>query len=343
VIGRRFRLAHVLFGGGKIIEVATFRKDLDHQYEERGGEDGEPVRLVPTRREGVEDADLLIRNDNVFGEPHEDAIRRDFTINGLFYDLERQEVIDYVGGMVDLDRKVLKTIGDPDVRFREDPVRILRAIKFAARLDFGFDPDLYDAIVETRAELVRSARPRILEEILRFLRSGAAERSFFLTHDTGVLAMILPELAGLLDDRPDLAELTYKRLLEVDRIHGEEGPLPDEVLLTTLLLGVMQDLFEDDNPGGPVIEEMLSELSVRLALPRRLKDRVRVLFGCQHRLALGRLGSLPRRDFFEDAVTVCRLDFLARGRELPEWLSQPRSEVKSAPRPRRRRRRRRRH
>ena len=118
VIGRRFRLAHVLFSGGKIIEVATFRKDPDQRYEERGGDDDTPVRLVPIRRDSADEADLLIRNDNVFGHPHEDAIRRDFTINGLFYDLERQEVIDYVGGMDDLDQRVLRTIGDPDVRFR---------------------------------------------------------------------------------------------------------------------------------------------------------------------------------------------------------------------------------
>ncbi|MBW2225574.1 MAG: hypothetical protein JRF54_15560, partial [Deltaproteobacteria bacterium] len=127
VIGRRFRLAHVLFSGGKIIEVATYRRDPSQHFEVIKPKIAkkiplcagpEPVRLIPSRRaitEG-EDTDLLITNDNVFGEPHEDSIRRDFTINGLFYDLERGEVIDFVGGVADLEEHLLRTIGDPNVR-----------------------------------------------------------------------------------------------------------------------------------------------------------------------------------------------------------------------------------
>ena len=113
IIGRRFRLAHVFFGK-KIIETATFRAN-------------------PREDEGDDDGDLLIRRDNVFGTETEDARRRDFTINGLFYDFEREDVIDHVGGLPDLEARLVRTIGDPDVRFREDPVRMLRAIKFAAR------------------------------------------------------------------------------------------------------------------------------------------------------------------------------------------------------------------
>src|SRR4051794_8159775 len=123
IIGRRFRLVHVLFGGGKVIEVATFRRTptLDVDPLEANGS-------------AVADVDLLIRSDNAFGEAHEDAVRRDFTINALFYDLERGQILDWVGGMRDIERRVVRTIGDPETRFREDPVRILRAIKFAARL-----------------------------------------------------------------------------------------------------------------------------------------------------------------------------------------------------------------
>ena len=116
IIGRRFRLAHVFFGD-KIIETATFRANPREEEEDAGN-------------------DLLIRRDNVFGEEDEDARRRDFTINGLFYDVEKEEVIDHVDGLVDLDARLVRTIGDPDVRFQEDPIRMLRAIKFAARLDF---------------------------------------------------------------------------------------------------------------------------------------------------------------------------------------------------------------
>jgi poly(A) polymerase len=164
IIGRRFRLAHILFAGGKIIEVATFRRDpRDSRDEAEEVEDVDPEGRVQNLRPHGDDADLLIRQDNTFGDPHEDAIRRDFTINGLFYDLERDEVIDYVGGVTDLRAGVVRTIGAPDVRFREDPIRILRAIKFSARLDLGIAPEVYDAMVDLRDELSRSAAPRVFE------------------------------------------------------------------------------------------------------------------------------------------------------------------------------------
>ena len=178
IIGRRFRLAHVFFGS-KNIEVATFRAN-------------------PAREDG-DDSELLIRRDNVFGTETEDARRRDFTINGLFYDVEREEVIDHVGGLADLDAKLVRTIGDPDVRFQEDPVRMLRALKFAARLDFGFEPATWKALLRWRGEISKCAPPRLLEEMHRLLRGGAARRSFELMVETGVLAVLSPYLAGLLE------------------------------------------------------------------------------------------------------------------------------------------------
>jgi tRNA nucleotidyltransferase/poly(A) polymerase len=176
IIGRRFRLAHVFFGS-KIIETSTFR--ANPRDEEAG--------------------DLLIRRDNVFGTETEDARRRDFTINGLFYDVEREEVIDHVGGLADLDAKLMRTIGEPEVRFQEDPVRMLRAVKFAARLDFGFEPTTYKALLRWRGEISKCAPPRLLEEIHRLMRGGAARRSFELLVETGVLAVLSPSLAGLLE------------------------------------------------------------------------------------------------------------------------------------------------
>jgi poly(A) polymerase len=176
IIGRRFRLAHVFFGS-KIIETATFRANPRDE----------------------DDHDLLIRRDNVFGTEAEDAKRRDFTINGLFYDVEREEVIDHVGGLADLDARLIRTIGDPDIRFQEDPVRMLRAIKFAARLNFGFDPATWRALLRWRSEISKCAPPRLLEEVHRLLRGGAARRSFELLVETGVLAVLSPYLAGLLE------------------------------------------------------------------------------------------------------------------------------------------------
>jgi tRNA nucleotidyltransferase/poly(A) polymerase len=222
IIGRRFRLAHVFFGS-KIIETSTFRANPRDE----------------------DDHDLLIRRDNVFGTETEDARRRDFTINGLFYDVEREEVIDHVGGLADLDARLIRTIGDPDIRFQEDPVRMLRAIKFAARLSFGFEPATWRALLRWRSEISKCAPPRLLEEVHRLLRGGAARRSFELMVETGVLAVLSPYLAGLLEGegapttappiadtapRPTVARIEYEdedpAEHDPDDPEEEEGSLP---------------------------------------------------------------------------------------------------------------------
>jgi poly(A) polymerase len=222
IIGRRFRLAHVFFGS-KIIETSTFRANPRDE----------------------DDHDLLIRRDNVFGTETEDARRRDFTINGLFYDVEREEVIDHVGGLADLDARLVRTIGDPDIRFQEDPVRMLRAVKFAARLSFGFDPATWRALLRWRGEISKCAPPRLLEEMHRLLRGGAARRSFELLVETGVLATLSPYLAGLLEGagapttappiadtapKPTVARIEYEdedpAEHDIDDPDEEEGSLP---------------------------------------------------------------------------------------------------------------------
>jgi poly(A) polymerase len=179
IIGRRFRLAHVFFGE-KIIETSTFRANPRDDDDDGNGE-------------------LLIRRDNVFGNELEDARRRDFTINGLFYDVEREEVIDHVEGLADLDARLIRTIGDPAIRFQEDPVRMLRAIKFAARLDIQIEPATYRALIRHRGELRKCPAPRVLEEVYRFLRGGAARRTFEILVETGVLEVLSPHLAALLE------------------------------------------------------------------------------------------------------------------------------------------------
>ncbi len=198
IIGRRFRLAHVFFGD-KIIETSTFRAN---PRDDDGG-----------------DGELLIRRDNVFGSELEDARRRDFTINGLFYDVEREEVIDHVAGLADLDARLIRTIGDPDIRFQEDPVRILRAIKFAARLDIQIEPATFRALLRHRGELRKCPAPRVLEEVYRFLRGGAARRTFELLVETGVLEVLSPHLGALLEGPgcpvlPPHARASSPKLLE---------------------------------------------------------------------------------------------------------------------------------
>ncbi|MBM3466081.1 MAG: polynucleotide adenylyltransferase PcnB, partial [Armatimonadetes bacterium] len=183
LIGRRFRLAHIHFKDHKIIEVATFRAE-------------------PQRGDGESDEDLLVRQDNTFGTPEEDALRRDFTINGLFYDIASFSLIDYVGGVDDLESGVIRTIGDPHIRFQEDPVRMIRAVKFAARLDFAIEPETWESIHAHSEEIRKCSSARVLEEVARLMEGGASCRSIQLMKASGLLRMVLPELYEYLQGVP---------------------------------------------------------------------------------------------------------------------------------------------
>jgi poly(A) polymerase len=192
IIGRRFRLAHVKFGP-KVIEVATFRRQIPAGTEE------EPMTAPPVAtRPGsaVDDPDLLIHHDNTFGTPEEDAFRRDFTLNALFYDIDTRSIIDYVGGLEDIRAGLIRCIGVPEERFQEDPVRMLRAVALASRLDFAVDTPVLQAIERYHGELARSAPARLMEEIYKVLRAGFAVKTFRMLVDTGLLAAIAPEVPG---------------------------------------------------------------------------------------------------------------------------------------------------
>jgi len=352
IIGRRFRLAHILFGGGKVIETATFRRDptaagdedafLADTQEARAALDaGDFASRASAGKPRDEDADLLIRNDNVWGDPHEDALRRDFTINGLFYDVERGEVIDYVGGLHDVERRAINTIGLPDVRFREDPVRILRAIKFSARLDLGIDPEVYDAMVAQREELRKAARPRLFEEILRLLRGGAAHRSIWLAWELGVLSVVLPELAVSLDDDAARSFSVWGRLDAIDASVKAGRPPADAVLMAALLLGPIEEAIDGAADPADAYEDFLRDVGESLEIPRRMKDQMRAIIGSQRRLRGGRGASLVRRPFYADAVQLFELCSGGRpARVPPPAPSSDESEGGALSAARRRRRRR---
>jgi poly(A) polymerase len=204
IIGRRFRLAHVKFGS-KVVEVATFRRQLapgeevvqdgvpapvHHERVDDGSDDGRAA--AGARRHGANEH--LIHRDNTFGTPEEDAFRRDFTINALFYDIATFSIIDYVGGLDDLRARLVRSIGDPEVRLCEDPVRMIRAVALAARLDFAIDGALLQAIRTHRREIAKSSQARLLEEYYKILRAGAAEAAFRGLAEVGLLESISSEL-----------------------------------------------------------------------------------------------------------------------------------------------------
>ncbi len=208
LIGRRFRLAHIRFGH-KIIEVATFRT-------------------------GENDSGLIVQ-DNEWGSAAQDVMRRDFTINGLFYDASNHSIIDYVGGWEDIQKHVLRIIGEPEIRFKQDPVRLLRLLKFQARYGFKIDPVTEAAILSCREEIVKSSPARILEEILRMLESGAAAPFFRLLAEHHFLGILFPRLMQAL--RTPQGKIIFHYLACADQIHQHKGKNTlDRAILTSCLI-----------------------------------------------------------------------------------------------------------
>ncbi|HEX6849840.1 MAG TPA: CCA tRNA nucleotidyltransferase [Candidatus Polarisedimenticolaceae bacterium] len=324
IIGRRFRLAHVYFQNGKILEVATFRA--------RDVRDDDP--------EAAED--LLIRDDNVFGTPEEDAVRRDFTINQLFYDVNTGNVLDHADGLGDLRRRLVRTIGDPDVRFREDPIRILRAIKFAARLDFSIEAGTRAAIDRTRGEIPKAAPPRILEEINRFVRGRAGRPSFDLLFETGVFDVILPELVPAYRGN-DAARALLARLLDAADARADATAISTGEIFTWLLLAPLHEAlgWSADGTARPprelgavrdAVDDRLRPLALRLRMSRRDQERCRQTFLALQRMIPARdvrkglRLAIVRRPAFPDAIHILEVLAAAHGGDFQEaltfWTSQ---------------------
>ena len=296
IIGRRFRLAHVKFGP-KTIEVATFRRQVDPSElppdpvesdqaveasaEPMLGPDAsleEQVRAEGTHLARVRAHDRLIHRDNTFGTPEEDAFRRDFTINALFYDISDFSIIDYVGGLKDLENRLIRSIGDPGVRFLEDPVRMLRAVVFAARLDFHLDEPILEAFETHRHEIGRAAPARLVEEYFKILRSGYAEKTFRMLKETRLLREMTPEL-----DAAGVALWNSITRLDEYRQRFASAPetLTNAILAGTLLaplgLAGAQRRFTAD-----ALERRV-ELGM-LPIPRRDVERLHQILTIQSRL-----------------------------------------------------------
>jgi poly(A) polymerase len=316
IIGRRFRLAHIYFQDGKIIEVATFRARDDAEGGEAGAED-----------------DLLIRDDNVFGSPEEDALRRDFTINALFYDVNAESVIDHADGLGDLRRRLVRTIGEPGIRFREDPIRILRAVKFAARLGFGIEPATLEALRRLRTEIPKAASARVLEEIHRFCRAGSARASFELMGQTGVFDVVLPEIAEAYRPGSRAWGLLLAILARLDERHAAgQVALPGEIFAGLLVPALAPRLgWQDDGsvvpPRGAVnVREMadgiLRPIALRLRIARRDQETCRQILMTIHRMIpvqgmrRGIRDSIARRPCFAEALWILEAAAAERGGDL---------------------------
>ena len=348
IIGRRFRLAHVRFGP-KTIEVATFRRQLTAAELAAPDEPGEGIVV-----DELGDVDRMIHRDNTFGTPEEDAFRRDFTVNALFYDIADFSIIDFTGGLRDLEARVIRSIGEPTERFQEDPVRMIRAVSMASRLDFSIDPPIDAAITAHRGELARSAPARLIEEIYKLLRAGAAEKAFRMLAERRILESIAPEMQKRAGDA------LFRSLAAVDayRRRFEETPetLTNAILLGTLLVPLGYDVRPPpvvlDADGRPKREPALS-LGL-LPLARRDVERLRHILSLQRRLMDLHLSPRARRALMHRGPFREALTWLEMHGHAPEVLEhwrgfieaaktfEPGEEGAEGPRPRRRRRRRRR-
>jgi len=274
LIGRRFRLAHVVFGN-EIVEVATFRGSSDDGSGDRHVVDGRIVR------------------DNVYGTIEEDAVRRDFTVNALYYDIADFSVRDYVGGYEDLMRRELRLIGDPVLRYREDPVRMLRAVRLAAKLEFTIAADARAPFDELGELLLQAPPARLFDESLKMFMAGSGLKSFRALDASGLLADVYPLTARALAIR---SGATFRAMIEqgmanTDARVAEGKPVTPAFLFAILLWGPVRAQVEKELARGTdmnlawirIGNLVMNEQSKHVAIPRRFALAIEEIWSLQPR------------------------------------------------------------
>jgi poly(A) polymerase len=316
LVGRRFRLAHVFFGR-EIIEVATFRATSapsqgDEPLPEADPEDGEapeldeplgadsaagPEDAAPDDEDSADrrfDATGRILRDNVYGTIDEDVWRRDFTCNALYYNIADFSVWDYVNGVRDVEARTLRLIGDPETRYREDPVRMLRAARFEAKLGFAIDPATAEPIAPLR-ELLGGVPPaRLFDETLKLFLTGHGARSFEVLRRRGLLGALLPTVEGYFRTHPGslVEQLLLQGLKQTDTRVLADKPVTPTFLFALLLYGPIAGLIESAPPArwhelATILEacdRATREAQARVAIPKRFSLGVREMFALQPRL-----------------------------------------------------------
>lgn len=278
IIGRRFRLVHVVYGR-EIIEVATFRAAHDAG---EGGETAASGRIV---------------RDNVFGTIEEDAIRRDFSVNGLYWDVADGSVVDFVGGLDDIDARVFRLIGDPLVRCEEDPVRVLRAVRLAAKLDFSIEKKTLDAMRVVSPELGKTAPARLFEEVLKLFQGGYAEKSFDAVREHDLLQHLFPALQRRLlkldgDEAAKLESMLRAALANTDKRVSQGKPITPAYLLAFMLWPEVEENALAAVAQGKPVHDALHEAAdsalyeqVRAtSIPKRFSGPMKEIWHMQPRL-----------------------------------------------------------
>ena len=360
LIGRRFRLAHIHFDN-EILEVSTFRRAAVASDSAEVEIPGHGIR--PPRH--VKDEDGMVLVDNVFGTPEEDALRRDFTVNALAYNIADFSVIDYSTGLADLRERLIRPIGDPRVRFTEDPIRMLRAIRFAASHDFTIEPEAWEAICELAPTISRVSTSRLYEEMLKLFLMGSAKPVFSLLEKSGLLTALFPSLSRWMYGDSHRLTLLLSNLDWFDRLTRCDTP-PSPVLFLAALFGPSLEKaalarHREGVPGPQALDEtcalFVKEISEAVNMPRKMTDRLRTILALQRSLRKmppRRPASLAGRPEFADALAYLRLEAetTRECRPVLEWwdsfllesppVVSPEPEADAAPEKRHKKRRRRR-
>jgi poly(A) polymerase len=342
LVGRRFRLAHLHFQD-EILEVSTFRALAPPQEEdmEDTADEHHPPRHMKT------DEGMVLR-DNVFGTPEEDALRRDFTINALAYNIADFTVIDYAGGLDDLQQRIIRPIGDPYVRFTEDPVRMIRAVRFAASHDLVIEPGTWAALCSLSATITRAAPARLYEEILKLFLQGSSRAVFGLLADSGLLAALFPGLNRWLGDSDERRSFAKANLACLDRlVLGDTSPSPSLFLAALFGPCLEDEALARQREGIPHVQALdtacalfMKEICQTVTVPVRIGGRLRGILAFQpslHRLPPRRPAALIRRSDFADAMTYLLLTAgTKQGNKVPlKWweayLSGPSAASASEP------------
>lgn len=287
LIGRRFRLAHIHFGRD-IIEVATFRAPHDH---------------AETESQAMTGRDGRIMRDNVYGTLEQDVWRRDFSINALYYNIADFSVVDYVGGLSDLQNGVLRLLGDAETRYKEDPVRTLRAARFAAKLGFRPDEEAEQAMIKTRHLLSEAAPARLFDEFIKLMHSGHAVESFTSLRHMDLFKYLFPQCDSRLDSEYGEHDSLFIRnaLANTDKRINEGKPVNPAFLVAVLLWGSvtqkLEVLLEKEAPVPAMLlagQEVVGGAGRRLSIPKRFTIAAREIWGLQGRLK-NRSGKRPAR------------------------------------------------
>ncbi|WP_252177454.1 polynucleotide adenylyltransferase PcnB [Endozoicomonas sp. 4G] len=282
IIGRRFKLVHILFGH-EVIEVATFRASHDAE-----------ARNIEHSRDKSQHSDSgRILRDNVYGSMKDDAIRRDFTVNALYYDVRDYSVIDYCGGVQDLENQTLKLIGDPVKRYHEDPVRMMRALRFVAKLDFDMDPATADPIYDLGHLLSDIPSARLFDEVLKLLQSGKGVTTFHLMREYSLLQYLFPATDHSLEAEEEWAEeLIIEALASTDLRIARGKPVTPAFIFAAFLWAPLQrlarDLREQGVPPAPALQQaamaVLDNQCSHTAIPKRFTMVIRDIWEMQYRL-----------------------------------------------------------